>query len=146
MLPRLRRWPTTMQLKGVQVSVLASPTLSSQPLQWESGVTIQATDISATYAHSLMWGFAKLPVLASPDKGMRSRGHSSWAEAPGLSPVTGRRERERLWRNPREERCHRATCNDCHGDKHIVRAPKQPLRGNVSHFHWWGRRGREAGE
>lgn len=74
-----------MQLKGVQVSVLASPTLSSQPLQWESGVTIQATDISGTYAHGLMWGFAKLPVLASPDRGMRSRGHSSWAEAPGLS-------------------------------------------------------------
>lgn len=67
----------------------------------------------------------------------------------GPLPVTGSRGRERLGRSTRggrEGRCSRATCNDCHGDKHIVRAHKQPLKGSVSHFQWWGRRGREPGE
>lgn len=45
-----------------------------------------------------------------------------------------------------EERCSRVACNDCHGAKHIARAFEQPLQGNVSHFHWWGRRARELGE
>lgn len=44
----------------------------------------------------------------------------------------------------REGRCSRAACNDCHGAKHIARALKQPLQGNVCHFHWWGRRRRVA--
>lgn len=70
------------------------------------------------------------------------------AEALG-SPVLCQRRQKAVkdgsTEGGREERCSRAACNDCHGAKHIARALKQPLQGNVSHLRWWGRRGRELG-
>lgn len=93
----------------------------------------------------------KLPVLASRGEGRRSKEHGPWGRGSGALPVPGARERgkavkEGSTRGGGEERCSSAACNDCHGAKNIARAFEQPLQGNVSHFHWWGRPARELGE
>lgn len=149
MLLGLGRWPTTKGLKGLQVTVLASPTFSPWPLQWESGVTIQGT-VTSQVTLLIAWCKVLLSsqclLVQARARGPGDMAHEQrlWAYPSHWEQRKGKAMKEH--RGGREERCYRATCNDCHGDKHIVRAHKQPLKGNVSHFHWWGRRGRGSGE